>query len=72
MDDLHEKMVAGTPKRGGKSIPKLKRRPLQYEACSRAVPSSFWNRFRVLADSLYHAVVDSQVLEAGSLSESIH
>jgi hypothetical protein len=28
-------------------------------------------RLRVLADSLYHAVVDFQVLEAGSLSESI-
>ena len=29
-------------------------------------------RLRVLADSLYHAVVDFQLLEAGSLSESIH
>ncbi|AGN83107.1 MULTISPECIES: hypothetical protein [Pseudomonas] len=29
-------------------------------------------RLRVLADSVYHAVVDFQVLEAGSLSESIH
>jgi len=29
-------------------------------------------RLRVLADSLYHAVVDFQLLEVGSLSESIH
>ena len=29
-------------------------------------------RLRVLADSLYHAVVDFQLLQAGSLSESIH
>ncbi len=29
-------------------------------------------RLRVLADSVYYAVVDFQVLEAGSLSESIH
>ncbi|MOA12937.1 hypothetical protein D3C78_1329620 [compost metagenome] len=29
-------------------------------------------RHRVLADSLYHAVVDFQLLEAGSQSESIH
>lgn len=29
-------------------------------------------RLRVLADSVYHAVVDFQVLEAGSLPESIH
>lgn len=29
-------------------------------------------RLKLLADSLYHAVVDFQLLEAGSLSESIH
>jgi len=29
-------------------------------------------RLRVLADSLFHAVVDFQLLQAGSLSESIH
>lgn len=29
-------------------------------------------RLRVLADSLYHAVVDFQLLEAGNLPESIH
>ncbi|MBH3376059.1 hypothetical protein AAH995_17575 [Pseudomonas putida] len=29
-------------------------------------------RLRVLADFLYHAVVDFQLLEAGSPSESIH
>nr|QFX76825.1 hypothetical protein [Pseudomonas putida] len=29
-------------------------------------------RLRLLADSLYHAVVDFQLLEAGSLPGSIH
>lgn len=29
-------------------------------------------RLRMLADSLYHAVMDYQLLEAGQLPESIH
>lgn len=35
-------------------------------------PPDELERLRLLADSLYQAVADFQLLEAGSLSESIH
>lgn len=35
-------------------------------------PAEQIKRLRLLADSLYHAVLDFQLLETGSLPESIH
>lgn len=37
-----------------------------------SAPPEEVERLRLLADSLYHAVVDFQLLEAGSLPGSIH
>ncbi|UUJ40886.1 hypothetical protein L1A22_00770 [Pseudomonas extremaustralis] len=35
-------------------------------------PAEEIERLKLLADSLYHAAVDFQLLETGSLAESIH
>lgn len=42
------------------------------DAVAGGAPWEEVHRLRMLADSLYHAVVDYQLLEAGPLPESIH